>query len=122
MEKEKTLALRRYILGLSLVAFVANPVTYLRAGCNLVASAKPREFKLVRANGQREDLQISPDVALAYATAVANAFGVALGEEVTFDPKLAVADVKGEGAAQVSRTSRGKKAAAPNATPANTEG
>src|SRR5271155_1897066 len=36
----KTLALRRYILGLALVAFASNASTYLRQGCNLVRSAK----------------------------------------------------------------------------------
>ena len=37
-DKEKTLILRRYILGLSLVAFTSNAATYLRQGCNLVPS------------------------------------------------------------------------------------
>src|SRR5437762_5379620 len=35
-DEKKTIALRRYVLGLSLVAFTANVSTYLRQGCNLV--------------------------------------------------------------------------------------
>lgn len=35
-DDEQTLALRRYVLGLALVALTAPPQTYLRQGCNLV--------------------------------------------------------------------------------------
>ena len=77
----KTLALRRYILGLSLVAFTSHASTYLRQGCNLVPSAKPRVFSLVHSDGKREDQTLTPMDALKYATAVAKAFGVAEGNK-----------------------------------------
>jgi len=114
----KTLALRRYILGLSLVAFTSNASTYLRQGCNLVPGAKPREFKLVHSDGKREDQKFTLADALKYATATAKIFGVAGAKEVVFDPKLAVADIKGEGGAQTSRTSRARRGAAAAAEPA----
>ena len=92
----KTLALRRYILGLSLVSLTSNASTYLRQGCNLVPSEKPRVFNLVRSDGTREPQNLTLADAVRYATATAKEFGVAKGEEVAFDPKLAHADIKGE--------------------------
>lgn len=93
---EKTLALRRYILGLSLVAFASNPSTYLRQGCNLVPGEKPRVFNLVHSDGKREAYKFTPADALKFASIAAKAFKVEQGEEVTFDPKLAQADLKEE--------------------------
>ncbi len=94
----KTLALRRYILGLSLVAFTSNASTYLRQGCNLVPSEKPREFNLVHSDGKRESQKLTQADALKYATAAAKGFGVAEGtKEVVFDPKLAQLDLKDDG-------------------------
>lgn len=110
-DSEKTLAIRRYILGLSLVAFTSNPSTYLRQGCNLVPSDQGREFKLVNSNGKREAQELTQEAALKYATETANAFGVGQGTEVTFDPKLALADIKGEGDTKQTRKKAAKKAA-----------
>jgi len=106
-DPEKTLALRRYILGLSLVAFISHTSTYLRQGCNLVPSEKARVFKLVQSNGTREDLKLVPSDALRFASAVAKAFKVTEGNEVKFDPKLAQADLKDETEAK----GKGKKSA-----------
>jgi CRISPR-associated protein Csb1 len=112
-DTEKTLALRRYILGLSLVAFTSHASTYLRQGCNLVPSEKSRVFNLVHSDGKRDPQKLTPADALEYATVAAKAFGVKEGEEVTFDPKLALADIKGEGdnrAALRATAKRGAKA------------
>jgi CRISPR-associated protein Csb1 len=106
----KTLALRRYILGLSLVAFTSHASTYLRQGCNLVPSEKAREFNLVHSDGKREPQKLTQADALNYATAAAGAFGVAKGKEVTFDPKLAQSDIKGEGDVKATRKKTAKKA------------
>lgn len=105
-----TLTLRRYILGLSLVAFTSNASTYLRQGCNLVPSEKPREFSLVHSDGKREPLTLTQADALEYATAAAKAFVVAAGKEVTFDPKLAQLDIKGDGDAKATRKKAVKRA------------
>ncbi len=118
----KTLALRRYILGLSLVAFTSNASTYLRQGCNLVPSEKPRVCNLVHSDGKREAQTLTVTDTLKYATATAKAFGVAGGKEVTFDPQLAVADIKGEGAAQTTRTTRARRGAAATQTPEEVNG
>jgi len=111
-DASKTLALQRYILGLSLVAFVSNASTYLRQGCNLVPSEKPRVFNLVHSDGKREPQKLTLADALKYATATAKTFGIAKGSEVVFDSKLALADVKGEGDVKSTRKKAAKKAGA----------
>ena len=79
-DEKKTLALRRYILGLSLVAFTATASTYLRQGCNLVPDVdKPREFTLVHSDGTREAQKLTHAEALKFAHAAAKAFGVGVG-------------------------------------------
>jgi CRISPR-associated protein Csb1 len=112
MSADRTLALRRYILGLALVAFTSNASSYLRQGCNLVPSEKPREVKLVHSDGTRDPLKLKLADVLIYATTAAKAFGVEKGKEVVFDPKLAVADINGEGTAQTTRTARARRARA----------
>jgi len=94
-----TEALRRYILGLALVALTAPQSAYLRQGCNLVPDVdKPREFKIVNADGVREDVKLSHTDAVAFAKAAAEAFKVGKDVPVEFDKKLAEKDVKGEAA------------------------
>lgn len=113
----ETLVLRRYILGLSLVAFTSNPATYLRQGCNLVPSDKPREFQLVHSNGKRDPQSMTSADILKYSTAAAEAFGVGERRDVTFDPKLAQMDIKGEGDTKQTRKKSAKKAEATTETP-----
>lgn len=94
-DHDATLALRRYILGLALVALTADTSAYLRQGCNLVPDLDaPRTFTLVQRNGQRSDVDISHDDAIAFADAAAKGFGIGASREVTFDKKLAKDDVK----------------------------
>lgn len=121
IDTERTLALRRYVLGLSLVAFTSNAATYLRQGCNLVPSEKPREFNLVHSNGQRDQLTLTLADSLAFATVAAIAFVIGEGREVTFDPKLAVADIKGDGDTKQTRKKASKKAAATAEQPETTK-
>lgn len=90
-----TLHLRRYILGLSLVALTAKTSTYLRQGCNLVLDPeKPREFHEVYRDGRREPAKVSHDNALAFAKSAAKAFGLDEDRTVAFDKKMAKDDVK----------------------------
>jgi CRISPR-associated protein Csb1 len=109
---EKTLGLRRYVLGLSLVAFLSNASTYLRQGCNLVPSEKPRVFNLVHSDGTRDPQSLTLADALKYATAVAKSHGVANSREVVFDPKLAIADIKGESDVKDTRKRNARNAEA----------
>ena len=111
-DSAKTLALRRYILGLSLVAFTSNASTYLRQGCNLVPGEKQREFNLVHSDGKREAQKLTLADTLKYATAAAKDFGVATGKEVAFDPKLAQADIRGESDVRPTRARSRRNAAA----------
>jgi CRISPR-associated protein Csb1 len=94
---DRTQTLRRYILGLALVALTAPQSAYLRQGCNLVPDTdKPREFTLVHADGRREGMSLTHAEALAFARAAATAFRVAVSRTVEFDAKLAERDVRGE--------------------------
>jgi len=94
-DDERTLALRRYILGLALVAWTANTSSYLRQGCNLVLDPdKPSEFHEVYRDGRREPASISHPEAIKFASAAAEAFGIGESRTVEFDKKKAKADVK----------------------------
>ena len=111
----RTLALRRYILGLALTAFTHNPSGYLRQGCLLVLDRdRPREFVEVAPTGERNPVATTHEQALAYAKAAAKAFGVGESRTVTFDRERARKDVQGEGDAK-GKGKKGKKADAPEA-------
>jgi CRISPR-associated protein Csb1 len=85
------LPLRRYILGLSLVAFTARQDTFLREGCQLIPDVeRAGEWALVRHDGTRDDgLRVSHEQALEYARAAANAFGVGRSKKATFNEQAA---------------------------------
>lgn len=94
-DAERTLTLRRYILGLALVAFTARPATYLRQGCQLVRDTeKESRFEVVHGDGLRTPADLSHQDALAFATAAAASFGVGEDRTVDFDKKKATNDVK----------------------------
>lgn len=109
---EDALKLRRYILGLSLVAFTATASTYLRQGTNLVLDLDhPRTMTLVNSDGTRTSLNLSHADAINFAKAAAKAFGIGANQEVTFDKDLAKKDVSGEGDNKASAKAKAKKAA-----------
>ncbi len=120
-DKEKTRALRRYMLGLALTAFTYSPIGYLRQGCNLVLDPdKKREFKAVYHDGRREDVDVKHKEAFDYAKDAAKAFGLDIDRkmdyhkppdrEVEFDKELAKKDVAGDDASEGGRKAKGKKA------------
>ena len=120
-DEAKTLALRRYILGLALVAFTHNSSGYLRQGCLLVLDAeKPRAFEEVHPTGERKPLKLSHEDALKYATAAAKDFGVGASKTVPFDKERAKKDVAGEGDTKKAKKAA-KKAEAKTETPAAEE-
>jgi CRISPR-associated protein Csb1 len=93
----KSLVLRRYILGLSLVAFTAPAESYLRQGCTLVLNPdQPREFVEVYSDGRRQPCDVDHDVALQFATEAAKAFGIGERRTVNFEKERAKRDVKAE--------------------------
>jgi len=97
-DEDLTEKLRRYILGLALVALTAEQETYLRQGCNLVPAeeGKLRKFEIVHASGRREPCELTHEESKKYAEAAASKFGVGKNRDVTFDKKLAEKDIKGD--------------------------
>ena len=97
-DKDKTIALQRYILGLSLVAltYFDGKTLNLRQGCQFVAIPdKPMTRTRISADGSEATVDLDRDSALAYAEAAANAFVVGDDrDDATFDPGLARAALK----------------------------
>jgi CRISPR-associated protein Csb1 len=97
-DQEKTLALQRYILGLSLVAltYFDGKTFNLRQGCQLVACPdKPMTRILINADGTETAFDIDRDSALAYAEATAKEFGVGDDHnDVMFSPERAKSALK----------------------------
>ena len=103
-DSNQTLKLRRYVLGLSLVALTAPPQTYLRQGCNLVPDIdNPRKTTIVNANGSREDFRLTHEQAIAFARLAAKEFGIGETQLVKFDSDLAKKDIAGEGDVKATR-------------------
>lgn len=92
---DATQALRRYILGLCLVAATEPLDGFLRAGCLLVpkASAKAPWFEVAR-DGERSEVSLDAPEVRSFASDAASNFGVAADRVVKFDPKLAKDDLK----------------------------
>ena len=111
---KKTLALRRYILGLALTAFTHNPSGYLRQGCLLVLDpdkASDREFVEVYPTGERKPTTITHETAFKFAADAANEFGVGESKTVDFDKERAKKDVKGDGDTKTkAKAAKDKKA------------
>lgn len=87
--------LRRYVLGLAVVAATAPLDGFLRAGCLLTPDpGAPGEWRQVQRSGERTTVELNADNALQFAQAAAKEFGVGAGCRVSFDKKLATADTK----------------------------
>lgn len=77
LSTDRTQSLRRYILGLALVALTAPQDSFLRAGCNLVTDIdKSREFVVVGVDGKRTELTLNHKDALAYTREALKHFGI----------------------------------------------
>lgn len=117
----ETQKLRRYILGLALVAFTKLPGGYLRQGTILVKQEKgEHSFREIAQDGTLTDATLTHNEALEYAKLVAariwegklektedrNDLGVWKGKSVDFDPVAAKADLAGK-AAKKARKGKG---------------
>lgn len=92
---ENSTALRRYILGLSLVAATAPFDSFLRQGCLLVPDEKtPGQWKQVKRDGTRKIVILTDDIVADYAKKSALAFGVGPHRVVSFDKARAKEDAK----------------------------
>ena len=76
-DADGTRRLQRYILGLALVALLAQSEKFLREGCLLVpAGENGAETKLVERTGKRTALNLTEGEVLEFAKAAAVDFGV----------------------------------------------
>ena len=104
-DDEATRKLRRYILGLALVAFTAPPDLNLRQGCLLVPDPeRAAECALVHLDGKRRPTSLDFEGAVSFAKAAAADFGVEKSPRVaTFDPKRLEAKLKQRKAEKAAR-------------------
>jgi len=87
--------LRRYILGLALLAAIEPIDGFLRAGCLLTPDpACNAEWNLVQRDGSRDQVVLDPALIRNYAESSADAFGTGPDRPVSFDPALAKEDVR----------------------------
>ena len=92
---ENAQSLRRYILGLSLVAAVEPPEAFLRQGCLLVPDENAQsEWCLVDRHGKRTNVLLNEVIAQEYAKVAASAFGKGEDRSVAFANDKAKDDVK----------------------------
>ena len=90
-QSENELKLRRYILGLSLVALTAPQDGFLRQDCLIVPDAdRPMQWRRVNYDGKRDsNVACSHSDVLTFAKVAADAFGVKQPEApYRFDPKF----------------------------------
>jgi CRISPR-associated protein Csb1 len=102
--------LRRYILGLSLVAATEPLDGFLRQGCLLVP--KPDQaggWEEVARSGKRTSVPLDSAQARRLAAGWASAFGVGADREATFDRAAAKADLADNGGAKARKPSKAKK-------------
>ena len=99
--------LRRYVLGLSLVAATEPGDGFLRQGCLLTPDPPvPAYWDAVGRDGVRAQVNLTAKAAREYAVRAAESFGVGKDRRVQFEKSLAKADVDGG----KKKTTGGKKA------------
>jgi len=87
-------ALRRYILGLSLLVALSPNDLFLRQGCLLIRANRAPESRLVYREGRSLDWSMGFDTIEAFVAAAAAEFKVGANREVDFDVKAAKELVK----------------------------
>ena len=87
--------LRRYILGLALVAAVEPQDGFLRQGCLLTLDPDaPATWELVERRGTRRPIALEEIAVRDYASSAAAAYGVGPDRQATFSKTQAKADLK----------------------------
>jgi len=95
LDGENSTALRRYVLGIALVAAMESLDGFLRQGCLLTLDpAAPGQWVTVTRDGDRILVGLTRAVALDYATNSAKAFGPGQSRRIQFKKELAQADLK----------------------------
>lgn len=91
---ENGAALRRYILGLALVAATDHGDGFLRQGCLLTPNPSvPATWEAVQRSGHRDEVNLTAERARDYAVQAAKSFVVGPSKKSTFDKVLAKADL-----------------------------
>jgi CRISPR-associated protein Csb1 len=94
---ENGAALRRYVLGLALVAAVEPQDGFLRQGCLLTLDGDDvGRWRLVERTGRRTAVDLSDKLAHDYASVVAKSFGVGADRRGKFLKERAKADLKSD--------------------------
>jgi CRISPR-associated protein Csb1 len=94
-QAEEQASLRRYILGLTLVAALAPSDLFLRQGCLLIrAEDRPSESSFVYRHGRREPCTLDLSEVELFAKSAAEAFGVSAGRTVQFSKQMAKESLK----------------------------
>ncbi|MGH7943660.1 MAG: type I-G CRISPR-associated RAMP protein Csb1/Cas7g, partial [Opitutaceae bacterium] len=97
VDETATLNLRRYLLGLALVAARAQNAYNLRQGCLLVQkSDAPPQAQLVYPSGKRETFTWDLAESFAFAQKAAEEFGVGESGEFAFEPTRVKEALKGK--------------------------
>lgn len=92
---ERTAALRRYILGLAVLAAIEPVDGFLRAGCLLTPDPDaPGDWSMVTRNGSRSDLSFNSAAVLRFAEHATEIFGRGPDRPIKFNAELAKDDVK----------------------------
>lgn len=87
---EESLVLKKYILGLALVAFTAPQDPLLRMGCELTGDPEnPAKWELVKTDGTRTSFEITNDEVLTFIKEAARKFGINEDKTPIFDAKKA---------------------------------
>ena len=95
LKGENGSALRRYVLGLALVAATAPLDGFLRQGCLIVPDPEmPATWAVVGRDGVKEEIALDANTALGFAQEAAKAFGVGADRTVAFEKASAQADAK----------------------------
>jgi CRISPR-associated protein Csb1 len=94
LEGDNGEALRRYVLGLALVAATEPQDGFLRQGCLLTPDfGAPAGWSLVERTGERIPLALSVDISVEYARTAATRFGVGAPRRESFSKDRAKADL-----------------------------
>lgn len=97
IDETATLKLRRYLLGLALIAARTQSAYNLRQGCLLVQkSESPPQAQLVYPSGKRESFTWDIAESLAFAQTAATEFGVGGSDEYAFEPNRVKEALKGK--------------------------
>lgn len=95
LKGENEISLRKYLLGLSLVAASASLDGFLRQGCLLTPDPEAdATWVAVERDGKRIGIALTNDLSMKYAADAARHFGVGENRRVHFKKELAQADLK----------------------------